>query len=154
MGDSVHNKEAIELAQACAQEMWSNDKASQALEMSLDEVLPGRATLSMDVNQTMTNGYDICHGGYIFALADSAFAFSCNTYDRVTVAQGCSIEYLRPVRLGDRLCAKGREVKRGRTTGIYDIDIFNQRNELVSIFRGNSFTLDKSILPPQPDSTA
>ncbi|MCA8837938.1 MAG: hotdog fold thioesterase, partial [Proteobacteria bacterium] len=105
---------ALVLAKACAQAMWDNDSASQALGMSLDSVEPGSATLSMSVTDTMTNGFDICHGGYVFLLADSTFAFSCNTYNRVTVAQGCSIEFLRPIHTGDVLTATGREIKRGR----------------------------------------
>ncbi|MCH9663637.1 MAG: hydroxyphenylacetyl-CoA thioesterase PaaI [Gammaproteobacteria bacterium] len=137
---------ALVLAKACAQAMWDNDSASQALGMSLDSVEPGSATLSMSVTDTMTNGFDICHGGYVFLLADSTFAFSCNTYNRVTVAQGCSIEFLRPIHTGDVLTATGREIKRGRTTGLYDIDVVNQRGELAATFRGRSYTLDKEIL--------
>ena len=137
----------LQIARDCAKVMWGNDSASQKLNMKIENVVPGSAALSMKIEKYMTNGFKICHGGYIFLLADSTFAFSCNTYNKVTVAQGCSIEYLRPAHEKDQLTATGREIKRGRTTGLYDIDVVNQKGDLVATFRGHSFKLDRPILP-------
>lgn len=135
------------LAQACAEAIWRNDRASQALGMSLDRVAEGEATLSMPVAETMCNGFGICHGGFIFTLADSAFAFACNGRDRMTVAQHCSITYLAPVKAGERLTASAVERDiRGRS-GLYDITVANRAGETVALFRGHSRTVQGSHLP-------
>ncbi len=136
-----------ELAEASAQAMWNDDSASQRLGMSLDRIAPGLATLSMTVTDSMSNGHGNCHGGYIFTLADSAFAFACNSYNDVVVAQHCSISYLKPVRIGDRLTAAAREVSRQGRSGIYDIRITNQDGLHVAEFRGHSRTVRGTHLP-------
>ncbi len=118
--------------------MWGNDVASQDLGMTIEVTKPGQAEARFEVRANMVNGYDICHGGFIFTLADSAFAFACNTYNRITVAASASIEFVRPARLGDKLLATAAEVHRGGRTGIYDITVTNQDDDVVAIFRGRS----------------
>lgn len=114
--------------------------------MQVEVSKPGSAVASFEVRSSMVNGYGICHGGYIFALADSAFAFACNTYDRITVAAGASIDFIKPVRSGDRLQATAVEANRGGRTGVYDVEVTNQRNEVVAIFRGRSYSTREPIL--------
>ena len=135
------------LAEACAKSMWEDDNASRHLGMELLSVAPGEATISMTVAETMTNGLSTCHGGYIFALADSAFAFACNTYNQHTVAQHCSVTYIAPAFKGDRLTATAREVSRRGRGGIYDIAITNQQGEQIAEFRGHSRTVKGTHLP-------
>lgn len=136
-----------ELAEASAKAMWNDDFASQRLQMSLDHIAPGQATLSMTVTDSMSNGHGNCHGGYTFALADSAFAFACNSYNLIAVGQHCSVTYLAPVRIGDRLSAAATETSRRGRSGIYDIRITNQHGEHVAEFRGHSRTIKGTHLP-------
>jgi acyl-CoA thioesterase len=138
-----------EIAEASAQAMWANDSASQRLGMVLDHIAPGAATLSMTVTAAMANGQGNCHGGYIFTLADSAFAFACNSYNPVTVAQHCSVSYLRPVAIGDRLTATATETARGGRSGIYDVRITNQNGDHVAEFRGHSRTVKGTHIPAE-----
>ncbi|MGO1068820.1 hydroxyphenylacetyl-CoA thioesterase PaaI [Lysobacter sp. CA199] len=137
----------IELAQASAEAMWDNDCASQALGMTLEHTAPGEATLSMTITQAMSNGHGHCHGGFMFTLADSAFAFACNSYNQMTVAQHCSITYLTPVHVGDRLTATAREVSRRGRSGLYDVRLTNQAGDAVGEFRGHSRTVKGTHLP-------
>lgn len=134
-----------QLAEACAEAMFSRDQASQQLGMKIASVAPGRAVLTMTVDSRMVQGHGACHGGYLFTLADSAFAFSCNTYDKATVASGCSIEYVYPAKEGDLLTATAEERSRGNRTGIYDITITNQDNQVVAYFRGKSYQVRGSV---------
>lgn len=136
-----------ELAEAAAQAMWAGDAASQRLGMTLDRIAPGAAVLSMTVTDAMTNGHGSCHGGYIFTLADSAFAFACNSHNRVAVAQQCSITYLIPARTGDRLTAAAREIVRRERSGIYDVSVTNQDGATVAEFRGHSRVVPGNHLP-------
>ena len=136
-----------ELAEACAAAMWNDDSASQRLNMALDHIAPGRATLSMTITRDMSNGHGNCHGGYIFTLADSAFAFACNSYNQLAVAQHCSVTYLIPGRIGDRLTATATEVSRRGRSGIYDIRITNQDGAHLAEFRGHSRTIKGTHLP-------
>ncbi|HRJ68322.1 MAG TPA: hydroxyphenylacetyl-CoA thioesterase PaaI [Beijerinckiaceae bacterium] len=138
---------ANELARACADAMWAEDKASRTLGMALGAVSAGRAVLTMPVTETMVNGHGICHGGYIFTLADSAFAFACNTYNARTVAQSCAITYIAAARLGDVLTATGTEVSRTGRSGIYDIAVQNQAGATIAVFRGNSRTIKGEFFP-------
>ncbi len=138
--------DAATLALECARVMWSQDHASQALGMNLGRVAPGEAEISMQVTARMRNGQDCCHGGFLFALADTAFAFACNSYNRKTLAQGCSIEFVRPALVGDSLIAVAREVSRGRRTGVYDVSVRNAREQTVALFRGRSFSSDDPLL--------
>lgn len=134
-----------QLAEACAEAMYSRDLASQKLGMKIESVGPGRAVLSMKITDEMIQGHDSCHGGYIFTLADSAFAFACNTYDEATVASGCSIEYLAPGKSGDLLTAIGEERSRSGRTGVYDITVQNQHGKTVALFRGKSYKVRGSV---------
>lgn len=135
------------LAEACARAMWADDPASQSLGMSIAAVGPGTATLAMTVTDSMVNGHGLCHGGFIFTLADSAFAFACNTYNQRTVAQHCHISYLAPGRLGDRLTAHAAERFRAGRNGVYDITVTNQEGAVLAEFRGNSRTIDGRLVP-------
>ena len=135
------------LAEACAAAMWAEDWASQRLGMRIEHIAPGEATLTMTVTEAMLNGQGAAHGGFIFALADSAFAFACNGYNQRTVAHQASITYVAPGRLGDRLTAAGREVHRAGRNGIYDVRVTNGAGELVAQFRGHSRTVKGTHLP-------
>lgn len=135
-----------DIARRCRDEMWRNDFASQDMGIEVEVRGPGVAIASFEVRKHMVNGHALCHGGYIFALADSAFAFACNTYDRVTVAAGASIEFLRPARLGDRLTAMAREVHRGGRSGLYDVEVTNQDGERLAVFRGRSHATREPLI--------
>jgi len=139
--------DAQELARTCAAFMWSGDKASQGLGMSLDDVGAGMAVVSMPITGDMVNGHGTCHGGFVFALADSAFAFACNSYNQRAVAQHCSVTYIAPAFEGDRLTASAREVSRRGRAGIYDIVVTNQNGEHIAEFRGHSRTIKGTHLP-------
>jgi acyl-CoA thioesterase len=135
-----------EIAKHCAEAMWMNDTASQELGITIEVLGAGRARARLKVTRAMINGHDVCHGGYIFSLADTAFAFACNAYDRLTLAAGASIEFLRPVKEGDRLTAEASERYRGRKNGIYDVTVTNQDEEIVAIFRGRSHATERRLL--------
>jgi acyl-CoA thioesterase len=134
------------LARAAAQAMWAQDKASRELGMSIAEIGPGTATLTMTVTDAMVNGHGLCHGGYIFTLADSAFAFACNSHNQRAVAQSCMITYVAPGRLGDVLSADCREVSRGERSGIYDVTVKRQGGEVIAEFRGLSRTVKGTLV--------
>lgn len=136
-----------EVAAASAEAMWQGDHASQRLGMTLDHIAPGEATMSMTITEAMSNGQGNCHGGYMFTLADSAFAFACNSYNQLAVAQNCSISYLQPGRIGDRLIATAVEVSRKGRSGIYDIRLTNQNGDHIGEFRGHSRTVKGTHLP-------
>jgi len=127
-----------ELAERTAEVMYAADAASQALGMVVEAVGPGHARLTMQVRPDMLNGHGTCHGGMIFTLADSAFAFGCNSYNHVTVAQACDITYLAPARPGDTLTADCREQARAGRSGVYDITVTNQNGTMIALFRGKS----------------
>ena len=138
MGPTV---DTLALAKAAAEVMWREDNASKWLGMRIEEVRPGYARLSMTVTANMVNGHNLCHGGLIFTLADSTFAFACNSHNQRAVAAGCAIEFLAPAFLGDVLTAEGVEqALRGRT-GVYDMTVTNQKSELIAVFRGKSATI-------------
>lgn len=138
---------AQELAEACAQELYSRDAATNHLEMKMSNVSPGRAAMSMKVQSFMVQGHNTCHGGYLFTLADSAFAVACNTYNQPCVAIGCTIDYVAPGIKGDYLTATANERSRSGRTGNYDVEIRNQDNKLIAIFRGKSYALKGTVLP-------
>ena len=139
------------VAEATREAMWRNDRASKALGMQVLAIGPGSATLSMVVREDMLNGHDICHGGLVTTLADSAFAFACNAYNEVTVASGFDVNLIAAARLGDLLTATARERSKAGRTGVYDIDVTNQRGEAVAAFRGRSYTVKgKALIEGQP----
>ena len=121
--------------------MLKNDAATQGLGMLVLQISPGHATVTMRVRADMLNGHAICHGGFISTLADSAFAFACNSYDELTVASGFAIDFLAPARKDDVLTARCVEVSKAGRTGVYDTEVVNQRDERIAIFRGRSYTL-------------
>ena len=126
------------LAELAGKTMFDRDPASQSLGMLLSEIRPGYARMSMAVRQNMVNGHQSCHGGYIFMLADSAFAFACNSHNHNTVGAGCTIDYLTPGRLGDMLTAEAVEQALSGKTGVYDVKVTNQEGRVVALLRGKS----------------
>jgi acyl-CoA thioesterase len=129
---------AQQLAELAGKTMYERDPASQRLGMTLDDIRPGYARMSMRVREDMLNGHGTCHGGYIFMLADSAFAFACNSHNFNTVGAGCSIDYLAPSREGDLLTAQAQEQALSGKTGVYDVVVANQEGRTVALFRGKS----------------
>lgn len=127
--------------------MYGNDLASRSLGMTVDDVAAGRATASMPVTEAMANGHGIVHGGYVFLLADSAFAFACNGYDQITVAAGCDIVFVRPARVGDVLTATAAERVRAGRSGVYDVTVTRADGAVMAELRGRSRTISGSVLP-------
>lgn len=138
--------DATILATRCAEVMYGNDRASQALGITIGAVGPGTARAQMAVRDDMLNGHGICHGGYVFTLADTAFAFACNTYDDVTVAAGADVTFLRPVNAGDTLIATAIERARRGRSGLYDVTVTTAGGEVVAEFRGRSRSLGRPLL--------
>jgi acyl-CoA thioesterase len=138
--------DAQSLAERVASEMFARDSASQAMGMRIVMVGPGRAELTMKVRADMLNGHATCHGGFIFTLADSAFAFACNSANLATVASGCSIDFIAPAREDDVLTAIGAERSLSGRTGVYDIEVRNQRGETVALFRGKSYRIKGHVV--------
>lgn len=150
--------DAQQLALACGEALWVGDRACQDHGIELREIAPGCAVMSMTVREDMVNGHAICHGGFIFTLADSSFAYACNSENFSTVASGARIEFLAPARLGDTLTARARQViQRGRS-GLYDVEVSNQNGEVIALFRGNSHRIGGQLVAMENtgsfDSTA
>ena len=135
------------VAEACGAAMHERDYAAQALGIQLTAIRPGHARMIMTVRRDMVNGHDICHGGMIFTLADTAFAHACNSRNHVTVASGCMIDFVAPARLDDVLTAEAEERSLSGRTGVYDITVTNQRRELIALFRGNSYRIKGHVIP-------
>lgn len=142
--------QAQTLAERAAAAMWAADTASQSLGMALERVAPGAAVLSMTVTKAMVNGHGTCHGGYIFTLADSAFAFACNSRNQRTVAQHCTITYIAPAHEGDALRAEAREVSQTGRSGIYDVRIL-RGPDCIAEFRGHSRSIKGTHVPEGKD---
>lgn len=138
------------LARACADAMWNEDRASRSLGMAMERVAPGHARLAMSVTEHMVNGHGLCHGGYMFALADSAFAFACNTYNVRAVASHCAITFLRPAHFGDRLIAEATERSRAGRAGIYDVAVRRADGTLIAEFRGHSRLMRERFFADDP----
>ncbi len=153
-GAPAHDEDPQTVAEAAAQAMWERDEASRRLGMTIETIRPGRARLRMRVREDMVNGHAICHGGYIFTLADSAFAFACNSYDVTTVAAHCEISFLAPARLGDDLVAEAAERHRRGRSGIYDVTVRNDRGETIALFRGWSRSIGGSVRTGESGSSA
>ncbi|MBY6113699.1 hydroxyphenylacetyl-CoA thioesterase PaaI [Mameliella alba] len=143
-----------ERAERAARAMWANDQASQQMGMRLDEIAPGRAVLSMEVQPHHLNGHKICHGGFIFTLADSAFAFACNSYNRLTVAQENQITFLAPGQLGERLTATAQEQALAGRSGVYDITVTGADGRKVALMRGLSRTVKGQHFPEEEETQA
>ena len=138
--------EALQLAQDAANAMWSRDHAAKALGMAIDDVKPGTARLTMPVRQDMVNGHAICHGGMLFTLADTAFAYACNSYNRNTVASACNIDFLAPAHLGDTLVAEAQERSQSGRTGVYDVTVSTAAGKAVALFRGKSYRIQGEVI--------
>lgn len=134
------------LAQASTDAMFARDHVAHGMGMVVEAVGPGTASVSMTVRNDMVNGLAICHGGMIFTLADTAFAYACNSYDLVTVAQHCSVSFLNPAKLGDRLIATAHEVTRQRRNGLYDVMIATEDGTAIAAFRGHSRSTGGSVI--------
>ena len=141
-----------DLARACADAMWKEDDASSGLGMKIIDVGPGRATLTMRIQPHMVNGQRIAHGGFIFTLADSAFAFACNSHNEKAVAAQGNITFIKPGRLGDELVATAREISRSGRSGIYDVQV-TAGGEVIAEFRGHSRTIGGTWLPSNETSS-
>ena len=135
------------LAARCADAMWAEDDASKAMGMQIVSVREGSAVLSMTVQENMVNGHGMCHGGMIFSLADSAFAFACNSQNFAAVAAGASIDFLAPASAGDVLTASASIVSQSKKTGLYDVPVRNQSNRLVAQLRGRSARIRGTVVP-------
>ena len=135
-----------DIARRCADAMYARDAASKALGIRIDVPEAGRAVAHMTVRDDMVNGFDVCHGGLLFTLADTAFAFACNAYDDLTFAAAANIEFIRPSLLGDDLRALAREDYRGSRRGLYSVEIRNQRDEVVALFPGRSASRGARLL--------
>jgi acyl-CoA thioesterase len=144
---SIRALPAQEIAEACARTLWDRDLASRALGMRLEEVRPDYARLSMPVRADMINGHHNSHGGFIFALADSAFAMACNSTNYITVAAVASIDFIAPAQLGDVLSATGEAQTRQGRTGVYDVRVENQTGQLIALFRGRSHQTKDQLIP-------
>lgn len=134
------------LADQVARTMWAQDHASQALGMHVAAVRPGVARLTMTVRPDMVNGHGICHGGFIFTLADSAFAYACNSYNRNTVASACQIDFLAPARAGEVLEAECVERWLAGRTGVYDTTVRSSAGKTIALFRGKSHRIDGEVI--------
>jgi acyl-CoA thioesterase len=139
------------LALAVAEAMYARDPAVRAFGIRIDEVGPGFARLSMPVRDDMLNGHGLCHGGLIFTLADSAFAYACNSRNQNTVASGCTIDYLAPGQPGDVLVAEAVEQSLAGRTGVYDITVSNQDGRRLALFRGRSHSIKGGVLEGSAD---
>ena len=136
------------LARQVAESMFAVDTATKdTMGMQILSCEPGRAVLRMEVKPLHLNGHQICHGGFIFTLADSTFAFACNSYNKVAVAAGCSIEFLKPAKLGDVLTCEGIEQTLSGRHGIYDMRVTNQHGETIAMFRGKSAQIQGTVIP-------
>ncbi len=139
--------QAQALAEAVGEALYARDPASKALGMQIAEMRAGYARMTMTIRPDMLNGHQSCHGGFIFTLADSAFAFACNSHNINTVGAACSIDYLAPGRLGDVLTAEAVEQVQAGRSGVYDVTIRNQENRILALFRGKSHRVGGEILP-------
>lgn len=143
------SKKAQELAEAVGREMYRHDRTARFLDITLDEIRPGFARMSLRITEDMVNGHGMCHGGFIFTLADSAFAYSCNSHNHNAVASGCAIEFLAPALVGDLLTALAEERALAGRSGIYDIDVTNQDGKRIAVFRGKSHRIQGELVNTQ-----
>lgn len=135
-----------DIASKSASAMWADDHASRHLGMEIVSIGPGRATMAMTVKEHMTNGHGTCHGGYLFLLADSAFAFACNSHGQRTVAQHCSVTFVSPGKIGMRLIADAQERQRAERSGITDVTVRDEAGTIIAEFRGHSRTVPGSLI--------
>ncbi len=153
MTKTHHDPQA--LAEQVAATMWARDRAILALNMQLVSIKPGCAVIAMPVTADMLNGHQTCHGGYIFTLADSAFAYACNSHNQNTVGSACTIDYLAPAREGDVMEAEAVERSQAGRTGVYDVTVRVQGGKTVALFRGKSYRVSGEVIasPLQAESS-
>ena len=140
---------AQQLAEYARDGMFARDRAAHGLKMRITHIAPGQATVEMPVRDDMLNGFDICHGGFITTLGDTAFAYACNSYNEMTVASGLSVDFVAPGRPGDVLVAEAKEVSQAGRTGVYDVTISNQKSEVIALFRGRSYRMKGKPTVPE-----
>lgn len=145
--DQKNENDEKKLAQDVGRSMFERDNASRSLGMRITSIGPGHAVMEMTVRDDMLNGHGTCQGGFMFTLADSAFAFACNSYNRNTVASSCSIDFLAPARKGEVLIADAREMSRAGRTGVYDVNVLNQAGARIALFRGKSYEVKGAVIP-------
>ena len=145
MSDTTDAAAADALARRAAAVMYERDTAARHLGIAVEDVGPGRAVLAMTIDETMLNGHDVCHGGYLFTLADTAFAYACNSQNEAALAQGASIDFLRPGRAGELLTATAVQQQQGRRTGLYDVSVTNAAGQCLALFRGRAFRVGGSV---------
>jgi acyl-CoA thioesterase len=143
-------EEAQALAEAVRDQMYSRDRAAQALGITVEAIGAGNATCRMDVREDMLNGHATCHGGLIFTLADTAFAYACNAGNRATVALSCEVTFIAPARRGDHLTAAACERSRAGRTGVYDVEVRRGDGRVVALFRGHGYEVGGAIAQPEP----
>ncbi len=139
-------KQENELAMAVARVMEKDDAFSKMLGMQLKDTAPGEATVTLEITDKLVNGHGICHGGVMFSLADTAFAYACNSRNHKTVALNCSISFLSPVKIGEHIKAIATEQSLKGRTGIYDVVVLNDRNEKIALFRGTSYRMKEPVI--------
>ncbi|WP_426357490.1 hydroxyphenylacetyl-CoA thioesterase PaaI [Pseudocolwellia sp. HL-MZ19] len=144
---SNNQQNAQLLAKQCAEHMLNNDSVSKNLGIKIESMDCGQSRVSMTVTHNMLNGHKTCHGGMIFSFADSAFAFACNSENEAAVAASCSIDFLLPAYENDKLTATANNSHQGKRTGIYQVAITNQNNQLIALFKGNSARIRRNVLP-------
>jgi acyl-CoA thioesterase len=147
----THSYTPQQVADLVRDGMFASDHASRSLGMEIQSVGPGTATISMTVRKDMLNGFAICHGGFITTLADSTFAFACNSYNQLTVAAGLSVDFIAPAHEGDVLTAIATEVVVTGRTGLYDVEVRNQAGKRIAMFRGRSSRLKDRLVVPWPE---
>jgi acyl-CoA thioesterase len=146
MSTAADTSTAQRLAEQSVAALYAGDRASQSLGIRIEQVSPGAVRVAMTVRPDMVNGHRLCHGGLVFALADSAFAFACNSYGDNTLAAAASIDFLAPAREGDALTAEARELWRAGRSGIYEITVSNQRGDRIALFRGRSHRIEGRLV--------
>lgn len=142
--DDNHNPRV--LAQKCAEAMLPRDRATRSLDIKLVSMDAGRAIMTMEVQDYMLNGYALCHGGYIFALADDAFAYATNSQNQAAVASSCSIDFLRPAYLGETLTARAEMLHQTARTGLYDVVVTNAGGDIIARLRGRSTRINQTVI--------
>ncbi|MEZ5931863.1 MAG: hydroxyphenylacetyl-CoA thioesterase PaaI [Alphaproteobacteria bacterium] len=142
----MSEREEQRLAEDVGESMYARDRACQALGMTLEAIGPGHARLRMAVTEDMLNGHETCHGGLIFTLADSAFAYACNACNRTTVALGAQITFVGPAGRGDVLIAEAKERSRTRRTGVYDVEVSTEDGRSIALFRGNAYEIKGTVI--------
>jgi len=144
--NTANSEAAARLAEQTAAAMFSRDAASRLIGITIVSIRPGYSLLTMKVRPDMVNGHHICHGGYLFTLADSAFAYACNAYNRNTVASACHIDFLTPAREGELLEAECEERSRSGRTGVYDTTIRDHHGKVIALFRGKSYRIAGEVI--------